>query len=189
MAPRLSYLRRQGEQRHMKRILITTFTITLLAAIAGANGPGGHGPEGYGDDAGAIVASNGTIFVTSSTIDTGTRTSTTTIKAINSSGAMLWSASLSNIGRLELSGSNLIATNVTTASDGTVSTTLTAISSSSGSVAWTRNLNGRVTSLEPFSAGTYAIVVVPATTSGGSASRSLVAIGSDGSVLWTVSLT
>ncbi len=173
----------------MKRILITTFALTMLAAIAGANGPG-HGPEGgYGPDADAIVASNGTIFVTSSTIDTGTRTSTTTIKAISSSGAMLWTATLTNAGRLVLSGNNLIATNSTTASDGTVSTTLTAISTSSGSVAWSRNLNGRVTSLEPFSAGTYAIVVVPATTSGGSATRSLVAIGNDGSVLWTVSLT
>jgi len=173
----------------MKRILITTFAITMLAAIAGANNGGGHGPEGYGGEAGAIVASNGTIFVTSSTIDTGTRTSTTTIKAVSSSGSILWTATLSNAGRLELSDGNLIATNTTSASDGTVSTTLTAISTSSGSVAWTRTLNGRVTSLEPFSAGTYAIVVVPATTSGGSATRSLVAIGNDGSVLWTVSLT
>src|SRR5205814_4312807 len=162
--------------------------LTMIAAAALAHeGGGGRGNEGYGDD--AIVASNGTIFITSSTIDTGTRTSTTTIKAISSSGAVMWTATLTNAGRLELSGSNLIATNSTSASDGTVSTTLTAISTSSGSVAWTRTLNGRVTSLEPFSAGTYAIVVVPATTSGGSATRSLVAIGNDGSVLWTVSLT
>ena len=172
----------------MKRVLITTLALTMLAMVASANEGGGRGPEGFGGGD-AIVASNGTIFVTSSTIDTGTRTSTTTIKAISSSGALLWTASLSNAGRLELSGSNLIASNETRASDGTVSTTLTAVSTSSGSVAWTRTLTGRVTSLEPFSAGTYAIVVVPATTSGGSATRSLVAIGNDGSVLWTVSLT
>jgi len=173
----------------MKRILITTVALTMIAAAALAHegGGGGRGNEGY--DADAIVASNGTIFITSSTIDTGTRTSTTTIKAVSTSGAVMWTATLTNAGRLELSGSNLIATNVTSASDGTVSTTLTAISTSSGSVAWTRTLPGRVTSLEPFSAGTYAIVVVPATTSGGSATRSLVAIGNDGSVLWTVSLT
>jgi len=171
----------------MKRILITTVALAMIAAAALAHeGGSGRGNEGYGD---AIVASNGTIFITSSTIDTGTRTSTTTIKAISTSGAVMWTATLTNAGRLELSGSNLIATNSTSASDGTVSTTLTAISTSSGSVAWTRTLNGRVTSLEPFSAGTYAIVVVPATTSGGSATRSLVAIGNDGSVLWTVSLT
>jgi PQQ-like domain len=173
----------------MKRILITTLALTMLAAIASANNGGGHGPEGFGGDADAIVASNGTIFVTSSTIDTGTRTSTTTVKAISSSGSLLWTASLTNAGRLELSGSNLITTNTTSASDGTVSTTLTAISASSGSVAWTRTLTGRVTSIEPFSAGTYAIVVVPAATSGGSATRSLVAISNDGTVLWTVSLT
>src|SRR5438477_3823486 len=174
----------------MKRTLITIFVVTLLAAIASANNGGGRGPEGpYGGDADAIVASNGTIFVTNSTIDTGTRTSTTTVKAISSSGSVIWTATLTNAGRLQLSGSNLIATNTTTASDGTVSSTLTAIATSSGSVAWTRTLSGRVTFLEPFSAGTYAIVVVPATTSSGSATRSLVAIGNDGSVLWTVSLT
>ena len=173
----------------MKRILFTTVALTMIATAALAHeGGGGRGNDGYGDSD-AIVASNGTIFSTSSTIDTGTRTSTTTIKAISTSGAVMWTATLTNAGRLELSGSNLIATNATSASDGTVSTTLTAISTSSGSVAWTRTLNGRVTSLEPFSAGTYAIVVVPATTSGGSATRSLVAIGNDGSVLWTVSLT
>jgi putative pyrroloquinoline-quinone binding quinoprotein len=174
----------------MKRTLITTLALTMIAAAAFANEGGGgvRGFEGYGQSD-AIVASNGTIFITSSTIDTGTRTSTTTIKAISASGTVIWTATLTNAGRLELSGNNLIATNVTSASDGTVSTTLTAISTSSGSVAWTRTLSGRVTSLEPFSAGTYAIVVVPATTSGGSATRSLVAIGNDGSVLWTVSLT
>jgi len=174
----------------MKRFFIATIAVTMLASIANANQGGGpgRGGEGY-DDSAAIVASNGTVFVTSSVIDTSTQTSTTTIKAINSSGSMIWTATLSNSRRLELSGSNLISTNQTTASDGTVSTTLTAISTSSGSMAWTRTLSGRVTFLEPFSAGTYAIVVVPATTSGGSATRSLVAIGNDGTVLWTVSLT
>jgi len=172
----------------MKRILTTTLALTMVATLAVAREGPGRGNEGFGG-ADAIVASNGTIFITSATIDTGTRTETTTIKAISSSGAVLWTATLTNGGHLELSGSNLISTNETRASDGTVSTTLTAISTSSGSVAWTRTFTGRVTSLEPFSAGTYAIVVVPATTSGGSATRSLVAIGNDGSVLWTVSLT
>ena len=171
----------------MKRILSITFALTMLAALASANN--GHGgDQGYADSD-TIVSASGTIFVTGTVIDTSTRTSTTTIKAISSSGALIWTATVSNSRRLVLSGSNLISATETTASDGTVSTTLTAISTSSGSVAWTRTLSGRVTSLEPFSAGTYAIVVVPATTSGGSASRSLVAIGSDGSVLWTLSLT
>src|SRR6266487_7064838 len=101
----------------MKRILTTTLALTMIAAAARAHeGGGGRGNEGY--DADAIVASNGTIFVTSATIDTGTRTSTTTIKAISTSGAVMWTATLTNSGRLELSGSNLIATNVTSASDG-----------------------------------------------------------------------
>jgi hypothetical protein len=181
------------EIQTMKKILSITFALTLLASIAGAmdHGGMGMGPGGPGFDGGRdlIVSSSGTVFVTSTVIDTSTRTSTTTITAIGASGAKLWTATVSNGRGLTLSGNDLISISETNASDGTVSTTLTAISTSSGSTAWTRTLSGRVMSLEPFSGGTYAIVVVPATTSGGSATRSLVAIGNDGSVLWTVSLT
>ena len=180
----------------MKRILVFTFALTLLASVAGAmdhggmmGGPGVGPGMGPGDGRDLIVSSNGTVFVTGTVIDTSTRTSTTTIKAISASGATLWTATVSNGRGLTLSGNNLISISETAASDGTVSSTLTAVSISSGFTAWTRTLSGRVMSLEPFSGGTYAIVVVPAATSGGSATRSLVAIGNDGSVLWTVSLT
>ena len=178
----------------MKKVVSLGFAIMMLAAIASAQGHGGPPPGpgfGPGGDGGRdlIVASNGTVFITDTIFDTSTRTATTTIKAISATGAQLWTATLSNGRGLTLSGSNLISLNETNASDGTVSSTLTAISTSSGTVAWTRTLSGRVMSLQPFSGGTYAIVVVPAATSGGSATRSLVAIGNDGSVLWTVSLT
>jgi hypothetical protein len=178
----------------MKRVSITLFAVLMTAAIAGANegrGPGGPGGPGFegGFGGGGIVASNGTIFITSTTVDMSTRTSTTTIKAITTSGTVAWTATLTNGRGLVLSDGNLLSTSETTASDGTVSSTLTAISTSSGSVAWTRSFSGRVTSLEPFSGGTYVIVVTPAATTGGTPTRSLSAVSSSGVVLWTISLT
>ena len=81
---------------------------------------------------------------------------------------------------------NVIAESYTR-SDGTITTTLTAISAASGATAWTKTINGRV-ELIPFSGGTYAIVTVPATTSGGTATRSVIGIGNDGSTLFTLAL-
>jgi hypothetical protein len=114
----------------------------------------------------------------------------TQVERITSSGAVAWTITIADRReRLVLSGSNLISVTESTAPDGTVSSTLTGISTSSEAAAWTRTLTGRVLELEPFSAGTYAIVVAGATTTSGSATRSLVAIGNDGSVLWTATLT
>lgn len=164
----------------------------LLASVAGAQhhgggpggGPGDNGPGGH-----AIVGSDGTIYLETVTVDTTARTSSTKLTAVRSTGTIAWTATVANARGFELSGTNLITANETTASDATVSTTLTAISTASGAVAWTRTLAGRAGELRPFSGGTYAFVVVPASTSGGTATRSLVAIGNDGSVLWTLSLT
>ena len=47
---------------------------------------------------------------------------------------------------------------------------------------------GAALELRPFNNGTYAVVVTPAATTGGTATRSLVAIGNDGSILWTLAL-
>ena len=73
-------------------------------------------------------------------------------------------------------------------SDGTVSSTITAISTASGATAWTKSIAGRVGELAPFSGGTYVFVTVPAATSGGSATHSIVAIDNNGNTLWTVTL-
>lgn len=175
----------------MKKAFITTVGLLMLASAAFANG--GHGgPGGPGDFGGApegnlIVASDGTLFITRSVVDTGTNTATTTVTAIRSTGATAWTATLPNrVGHLVLSGSNLLSVTSSAASDGTVSSTITALSTASGAVAWTRTIAGRITDLTPFSGGTYAVVVTPATTTGGTATRQIVAIGNDGSVLWTV---
>jgi len=42
--------------------------------------------------------------------------------------------------------------------------------------------------LAPFNGGTYVFVTVPATTSGGSVTPSIVAVDNNGTTLWTVTL-
>jgi hypothetical protein len=44
----------------------------------------------------------------------------------------------------------------------------------------------RIGELAPFNGGTYVFVTVPATTSGGSAMHSIVAVDNNGNTLWTV---
>jgi len=52
----------------------------------------------------------------------------------------------------------------------------------------TKSIAGRIGELAPFNGGTYVFVTVPATTSGGSATRSIVAVDNSGNTLWTVTL-
>ena len=161
----------------MKKTLITTIAMLMLASLALANGGGRGGPGGpaFGDFGGGnlLIASDGTVFLTRTVVDTGARTATTTVTAIRSTGVTAWTITLANRdGNLVLSGTNLLSLTSTSASEGTVSSTITALSTASGAVAWTRTINGAVQDLLPFSGGTYAIVVIPATTSGGTATRS-----------------
>jgi hypothetical protein len=180
----------------MKRIAAISFTLLLLAGIANARGPGnpGGGPGGPGGPGGgpegghAIVAADGTIFVTRVVTDSATDTSTTQIVAVTPAGTTAWTATLTDRrGGLLLSGSNLLSVS-DSSTDSAVSSTVTARSTATGAVSWTATLNGRITDLEPFSGGTYAIVVVPPATTDGTARRSLVAISDSGATLWTVSL-
>ena len=60
------------------------------------------------------------------------------------------------------------------------------LSLSTGAAAWTLAITGRVENLTPFSGGTYAVVIIPATTTGGTATRNLVAISSAGVITSTV---
>jgi hypothetical protein len=173
----------------MKRTLITTIALLMLASMAMAQNHGGPSLADLGTGGGnAIVGSDATIYLTKTVFDNSTRSATTTVTAIRSTGTTAWTATLTDSrGNLVLSGPNLLSVTATR-SAGTVTTTLTAISTTTGATAWTRTINGEVQDLLPFNNGTYAIVRVPATTSGGTATRSLVAIGSDGYVLWTVTI-
>jgi outer membrane protein assembly factor BamB len=184
----------------MKRFIIAV-AVAALATVAGAHdgggggrGPGGPGPGGPGFDdrrpGGLIIATDGTVFVRKAT-SSGT-TTTEQVQAISASGTTLWTATLpTGAERLTLSGNNLIAvsdTSTTSANITTVTSTLTAINTATGAIAWTLTIDGRIDELRPFSGGTYAVVTTPATTSGGTATRTLKAISSSGAILWSIAL-
>src|SRR5262245_32346352 len=176
----------------MKKISVVFAALLLVAAMASAQHPGpppggdrGPGPGGPGG--GAIVGSDGTIYLSSVTVDTTANTATHKITAVRSTGTVAWTATLSSPGHVVLSDGNLIVESESRASDGTFTTTLTAIAAASGSTAWTKTINGHA-ELFPFSGGTYALVVVPPATSGGTATRSLIGISNSGGTLFTLAL-
>jgi hypothetical protein len=184
----------------MKRVVIATVVSLFMAFGAfaqmghGRPGPGGPGGPGGGmafegpGGGNAIVGSDGTIYVTRTVVDTATNTSSTQVIAVRPSGTTAWTITLANRGHLTLSGANLLSVSPTRATDGTVSSTVSAISTATGAAAWSLNINGHITDLEPFSGGTYAIVVVPAASAAAAPARSLVAISPTGSILFTVNL-
>jgi hypothetical protein len=199
VALRLSYgvsdpgRRNAGKRRkQMKKALIATLAFTMLASLAAANeGHGGASPaagfDGGHDGADAIVGSDGTLYLQSTTV--ASSVATTKVTAISPSGAIAWTATINGREHLVLSGTNLISVSATKATDGTITSTLSAISATTGAATWTRSLTGAVEELKPFSGGTYALVVTPATTSGGTATRSVVGISNDGSVLFTTAIS
>jgi hypothetical protein len=178
----------------MKKVLMTTIALLMVTSLAMANG-GGRGPGGPGGDFGfgpggeLLVSSDGTVFLTRTVSDSATGAATTTITAVRSTRTTAWTATLPvRDGHLTLSGTNLLSVTSSMATDGTVSSTITAISTASGATAWTLTRAGRVTELEAFNGGTYAIVVTPAATTGAAATRSLIAISPTGTVLWSVTV-
>lgn len=182
----------------MKRILIATLATLLTAGVALAGpggghgpGPGGPGPGGPGGDGfgggDAIVVADGTLIATRRVVDSATNTSTTQLIAITPAGTIAWSVTLTDGGHFTLSGNNLLSV-TGSVTDTAVTSTVTARSTLTGAVAWTATINGRITNLEAFSGGTYAIVVTPPATTGGTPTRSVVALSSSGTTMWTVAI-
>ena len=162
----------------MKKIAVLFVALFMIAAMASAQHGGGpqHGPEGeHGPGGAAIVGSDGTLYLANGT----------SITAVRSTGTVAWTATAA--GHVTLSDGNLIVESATRATDGTVTTTLTAISTVSGATAWTKTITGHV-ELFAFNGGTYALVIVPAATSGGTATRSLIGISNSGATLFTLAL-
>lgn len=184
----------------IKRAVIAVVAVMMLTSVAMANGehggsaggPGGPGEErGFGGPGGgAIVGSDGTIYITREAASSTSGNRVFEVVAIRSTGTTAFTATLpSGASHVELSGTNLLAVTDTTASGATSPTSkITAISTATGATAWTLAIDGRVQGLEPFSGGTYVQIVKPATTTGGSATRTLEAVSNSGSVLWTVTL-
>jgi len=163
----------------MKRITIAVLAFVMTATFAFAQQRGVGRPDGGPGGGHLIVASDGTVLVTRTVTDSATDTSTTTLTAITSSGTQAWSVTLTDRGQLTLSGSNILSI-----AEGVI----TARSLATGAVAWTLTVTGHVTDLEPFSGGTYAVVVAPPATEGGTATRTLIAISSSGAELWRKAL-
>lgn len=174
----------------MKKVLILSFAIALVAGAAMAENhgtpPGVPNPFIVGPESGLTVGSDGTVYLTSISITNNV--ATTTIKAVRPTGAVAWTASVNGHVRPELSDGNLLYVTESTAADGTLTSTINAINTTTGAAAWTRALGGRIGDVHPFNGGTYVIEVTPSTTAGTAATRTLVAIGNDGSILWTLSL-
>jgi hypothetical protein len=177
----------------MKKTAIAVLAILMIAMFAVANehggpgpaaGPAGHGIEGDGH---LTVAADGTVIVRRAAASSTTANPVAEVVAIRN-GAIAWSATLpSPRTEVELSGAQVIEVTDTTASGASTPTTgLTALNVSNGAQAWTLSITGRVEELTPYSGGTYAVVIIPATTTGGTATRNLVAISTTGVITSTV---
>src|SRR5260221_3347113 len=185
------------ENTMLKRAVVAVVAVMMLSGVAMANGdhggPGGPGPSdfgGLGGPGGAIVGSDGTIYITREAATSTSSNRVFEVVAIRSTGTTAFTATLPSGARhVELSGTNLLTVTDTTASGATSPTSeITAISAATGATAWTLNIDGRVTGIEPFSGGTYVTIVKPAATTGGAATRTLEAVSASGSVLWSVSI-
>jgi hypothetical protein len=176
----------------MKKTAIAVLALLMAATFAVAdNHPGGPGPgapAGYDGGGGYLdVASDGTVIITRAAASSTHANPVAELVAIRN-GAIAWTATLlSPRTQTEISGAQVIeVSEPAPAAGATPATTLTALSISNGTQAWTLNITGRVNNLTPFSGGTYAVVVIPAATSGGTPTRDLVATSSGGVVLSTV---
>ena len=177
----------------MKKTITLALALMMAATLAVANehgGPGGQGGPGRGveGDGHLSVAADGTVVVTRAAASSTTAVPVAEVIAIRS-GAIAWSKTLpSPHSDVEISGTQVIEVTDTTASGASSpTTTLTALSLATGAQAWTLNITGRVTDLTPYSGGTYAVVIIPATTTGGTPTRNLVAISTSGTITSTVS--
>jgi len=176
----------------MKKTAIAVLALLMIATFAAADGhggpgpggPGGRGPEGGGN---LEVAADGTVIVTRAAASSTAAAPVAEVVAIRN-GAIVWTSTLPSLHTdIEPSGTQLLEAYDSTATGAaTPTTTIRALSLATGAQAWTLNITGRVSDLTPFSGGTYAVVVIPATTTGGTATRNLVAISSTGVITSTV---
>lgn len=176
----------------MKKTVTVALALMMAATLAVANdrgGPGGPGGPGHGveGDGHLSVAADGTVVVTRAAASSTTANPVAEVVAIRN-GAIAWSATLpSPRTDIEISGAQAIEVYDSTASGASTPTTgLLARALSNGTQAWTLSITGRVADLTPYSGGTYAVVIIPATTTGGTPTRNLVAISTTGTITSTV---
>jgi outer membrane protein assembly factor BamB len=145
------------------------------------------------------VADDGTVLVVRRA---GSSTVATELAAVRPSGTVAWTHAFENA---NVASIEIVGTNVVIASHGLSAATtpaivghLVALSIASGAQQWKLDLDGYAMGLTPFDGGMYVLVVKPAiqTRTPGSGmpggdmtrGRTLVAIGNDGKVAWSLPL-
>jgi hypothetical protein len=208
---------KEKAMKRITSILIFTLAL-LVAGVANAQmdgGPhrpgGGNGPSGtygawdmpgMGIHRGLVVGEDGTAYTLRVTRPTTTSAASYEIVAVRQSGAIAWTAPVSaGMTFIVLSGNHLLVAarpyGFNGVPTGTPSSKVIAFSTASGAVAWTLDLDGFAADVEPFAGGTYILVVEPSQSSSYDpgngpyydGTRTLVAVGADGGVLWNVPLT
>src|SRR5438132_4073924 len=108
----------------MKRVSLVFLALSMTTAIAVAHGgPGGPGRDD-GHYGGAVeVGSDGTLYLSSVSVDSSAGAASTKITAVRPSGTVAWTATLAVGAEVELSGGNVIAESHARNSDGTITTT------------------------------------------------------------------
>jgi len=202
-----------------KNLMSLLFALALFPVIASAQNMGGGNHHGggpasppsngmhdgndvmggaMGNHRGLVVGTDGmlyTVRVTNPTTDSSSA-ATFEIVAVRPDGVIGWTSAVGvGMTRIELSGNQLLVT-ITPHEFGAgtiptfTSSVLVALSTASGSEQWRLPLDGFAADLEPFSGGTYVVVFKPGTRqSSVHSTRTLVAVGTDGKVLWSVPLT
>lgn len=200
----------------MKRlvsILVLLLITGVAVGVAQMNGGGSHHSQngamsgmaavmnGMAGHRAFLVGSDGTAYALRvATTGTSGAPAPIDVVAVRPSGAIGWTAAIaSGIPSIDLSGSDLLVTTRVMGGASAAASNVTALSTTSGGVRWTLKLDGIALAVEPFSGGTYFTVLKPAQTgnSGGmqgnhgqatGGMRTLVAVGPDGNILWTLAL-
>lgn len=165
----------------MKRIpfliAILVFAASLHAQMMGGKQPGMRDDKTPAMSHQTLVAPDGTAFL----VRRGSQN--LEIVAVRATGTIAWTAPLDKgMTDLMLTGNLLVTSTPSVDSEPRgVQSRLTGISIVSGAKQWTLDLNGIVMEMTPFAGGTYVMLVKQGT-------RSLLAVGSDGKVLWTLPL-
>jgi hypothetical protein len=165
------------------------------------NGPAGNGMAGI---PGIVVATDGTAFLVRHL--EADPVGQFEIVAIRTSGALGWSYKLATLGpaSLVVAGTNVVAVQhgqglgsqgTPVPAPGSAVSKLTALSQASGGVIWTLDVAGNLMDVTPFSGGLYLTVVKPPAGASGTPTpgtglgeKSLVAVSSDGKILWSVKI-
>ncbi|MHB0969979.1 MAG: hypothetical protein ACYC7A_17705 [Thermoanaerobaculia bacterium] len=192
-------------------MLLITIAIAATASAQMMGGPGTGGGMGGGFthrgsmpsiNIGAMqgmqmtlpVAEDGTVFVARKA------TYGYELAAIRPSGAVAWNWNVENlnVATMELVGTNLVVGfhTVTTSNTPAVAGKLVALSIASGAQQWSVDLDGFAMALTAHDAGVYALVVKPTFQTrtgagmgyGMGMTRSLVSVGNDGAIAFTMLL-